>query len=54
MSSGKDQKGAIQVEPLAIAKKIQEKFPEDVIDIKEFRGQVGVLVKKDRIEDICR
>lgn len=41
------------MEPLEIAKKIQDKFPDEVQDIIGFRGQTGVLVKKDRIEEIC-
>jgi NADH-quinone oxidoreductase subunit C len=42
------------MEPLEIAEKIKEKFPEEVLDIREFRGQVSVTLKKDRIVDICR
>lgn len=42
------------MEPLAIADKIKEKFPDDVLDVKEFRGQVSVSLKKDRIVEICR
>lgn len=42
------------MEPLSIADKIREKFPEEVIDIREFRGQVSVMLKKGRILEICR
>jgi NADH-quinone oxidoreductase subunit C len=42
------------VEPLQIAEKLREKFPEEVISIDEFRGQVSVVIKKDRILDIAR
>jgi len=42
------------MEALQIAEKIKEKFPEEVLDIKEFREQVSVLLKKGRILDICR
>lgn len=42
------------MEPLAIAEKIKEIFPEEVLDIKEFRGQVSVTVRKNRIRDIAR
>lgn len=36
----------------AIAEAIKERFPDEVRDIREFRGQVSVIVKKDRIRDI--
>ncbi|MBI5188004.1 MAG: NADH-quinone oxidoreductase subunit C [Nitrospirae bacterium] len=42
------------MEPLEIAEKIKEKFPEEVLDIREFRDQVSVTVKKGRIVDICK
>jgi NADH-quinone oxidoreductase subunit C len=42
------------MEPLEIAEKIKEKFPEEVLEIKEFRGQVAVTLKKARIFEICR
>lgn len=42
------------MEPLEIAEKIKEKFPEEVLEIKEFRGQVAVRLKKARIFEICR
>jgi NADH-quinone oxidoreductase subunit C len=42
------------MEALQIAEKIKEKFPEDVLDIKEFRGQVSVVLKKERIVEIGR
>ena len=31
------------MEPLEIAEKIKEIFPEEVLDIREFRGQVSVI-----------
>lgn len=40
--------------PLEIAEKIKEKFPDEVLELKEFRGQVSVTLKKARIVDICR
>ncbi|MEW6054381.1 MAG: NADH-quinone oxidoreductase subunit C [Nitrospirota bacterium] len=40
--------------PQAIAEKIKEKFPEQVIDIAEFRDQVSVIVKRDQIFQILR
>ncbi len=42
------------LEPAEIAEKIKENFPDEVIEIKDFRDQVSVIVKKDRIFDICR
>jgi len=42
------------MEPLQIADKIKEKFPDEVLNVKEFRGQVSVILKKDRILEICR
>jgi NADH-quinone oxidoreductase subunit C len=42
------------VEPLQIAGAVKEKFPDDVLSIEEFRGQVSVLVKKNNIFEICR
>src|SRR5512143_942954 len=37
-----------------IAKMIEEKFPGEVTGTVAFAGQVGVMVKKERIGDICR
>lgn len=42
------------MEPLEIVNKLKEKFPEEIVDVSEFRGQVSVSIKKDRIIDICR
>lgn len=42
------------MEPLEIAEKIKEKFPHEILDVTEFRGQVSVTVKRDRIKDICK
>jgi NADH-quinone oxidoreductase subunit C len=42
------------MEPLQIAEKIKERFPEEVLDVREFRGQVSVTLKKGRILEICR
>lgn len=42
------------MEPLQIAERIKEHFPESVLDIREFRGQVSVTLKKERIVEICR
>lgn len=40
--------------PNEIAELIKEKFPEEVKEIKEFRGQVSVTVKKDRIKEMLK
>jgi len=42
------------MEPLTIGEKIKEQFPDEVVDVRESRGQCTVTVKKDRIVDICR
>ncbi len=41
------------MEPLEIAEKIKEKFPGEVQEVLNFRDQVSVTVKRDRILDIC-
>ncbi|MFN3740349.1 MAG: NADH-quinone oxidoreductase subunit C [Thermodesulfovibrionales bacterium] len=42
------------MEPLQIAERLRERFPEDVREIKEFRDQVSVIVKRDHILDLLR
>ncbi len=42
------------MEPLQIAEKIKEAFPEEIADVSQFRDQVSVHLRKDRILDICR
>ncbi len=42
------------MEPLQIAERLKERFPEEVLDVREFRGQVSVTVRKHRILEICR
>ena len=42
------------MEPLEIAKKIRDKFPDQVVRVEEHRGQVGVIVKKDKIVEMLR
>ena len=42
------------MEPVQIADRLKERFPEEVLDVKEFRGQVSVTVRKGRILEICR
>ncbi|MGQ9569733.1 MAG: NADH-quinone oxidoreductase subunit C [Thermodesulfovibrionales bacterium] len=37
-----------------MAEKIKEHFPEEVIEVIEFRDQTSVIVKRGRILDICR
>lgn len=39
---------------LKIAESLKSLFPEEVIDIKEFRGQVSVIVKKGKIKEILQ
>jgi NADH-quinone oxidoreductase subunit C len=42
------------MEPLQIAGILKDRFPEEVKEIKEFRGQVSVVVKRDRIIDLIK
>lgn len=39
---------------LEIAEKIKDKFLREVLDINQFRDQVSVTIKRDKIIDICR
>jgi NADH-quinone oxidoreductase subunit C len=41
------------MDPLQIAKMIEEQFSGQVFGTTTFAGQVGVMVKKDMIRDIC-
>jgi NADH-quinone oxidoreductase subunit C len=41
------------MDPLQIAKLIEEKFAGQVLGTTVFAGQVGVTLKKDRIKDVC-
>ena len=42
------------MEPLDIANNLRDKFLHEVTDIKSFREQVFVSVKREKIMDICR
>jgi len=42
------------LEPQKIAEAIKERFPLEVKVIQEFRGQVSVIVRKQRIHDIMK
>lgn len=33
--------------------KLKERFAADIVDVKEFRGEVTVIVKKENIVEIC-
>ncbi len=33
---------------------LKSKFPDDVLDIKEFRGETTIVVKSQSIEGVCR
>ena len=41
------------MDPLQIAKIIEEKFAGQVLGTMTFAGQVGVLLKKEMIKDVC-
>ena len=34
--------------------KLQERFAADIVEVKEFRGEVTVTVKKDNVVEICK
>lgn len=40
------------MQPKEIAEMIKDRFPAEIKEIIEFRGQTSVVVKKDRIKDI--
>ena len=42
------------MESLEIAERIREVFPEEVLAVSEFRGQVSVTLRKTRIRDVSR
>lgn len=42
------------MEPLHAAEKLKVSFPEEVLDVREFRGEASVTLRKDRIVEICR
>lgn len=42
------------MEPVQIAQRLKEQFPEEVLSVGEFRGQVSVEIKKDKLLDITR
>ncbi len=42
------------MESMEIAGKLQERFPDEVLDICDFHGQVGVVVRREMIVDILR
>jgi NADH-quinone oxidoreductase subunit C len=44
----------ITMNPLDIGELIRERFPSEVKAVHEFRGQVSVIIKKEKIKDIMR
>jgi NADH-quinone oxidoreductase subunit C len=42
------------MQPTEIAEKIKQEFPEQVIDVVEFRDQVSVIIKRDMIFNVCK
>jgi NADH-quinone oxidoreductase subunit C len=42
------------MEPMEIVKRLKEKYLNEIVDIRQFMGQVFVSVKRERIIDICR
>lgn len=41
------------MDPLQIAKMVEEKFSGQVLDTAAYAGQVAISVKKDMVRDIC-
>lgn len=48
------QKVTLKEETLKIAEILKDIFSHEIIEIKEFRGQVSVIVKKDKIKEILK
>ncbi len=42
------------MEPLEIVEKLKEKFLNEIVDVTQFRDQVFVTLKKEKIAEICR
>ena len=42
------------MEPLEIVNRIKEKFLSEVVEMKEFRGQVSLSLKREKLLEICR
>ncbi len=42
------------MEPLEIVEKLKEKFLNEIVDVTQFRDQVFVSIKKEKIAEICR
>ncbi len=42
------------MEPLEIVEKLKGKFLNEIVDVTQFRDQVFVSLKKDKIVEICR
>ncbi len=42
------------MEPLEIVDRLKEKFLSEIVDVTQFRDQVSVSVKREKIIDICR
>jgi len=42
------------MEPMEIAQRVSEQFPGEVLEVVEHRGQVAVVLRRDRIQEICR
>src|SRR3972149_3888770 len=42
------------MDPTEVAEKVKERFPEEVVEVTNFRDQVSVIVKRGKILNICR
>ena len=36
-----------------IEQRVREKFPEDVVDVSDFRGDLAIKIKRERVADVC-
>lgn len=42
------------MEPLEIVARLQERFPEEILEVVTFRGQTAIVIRRDRVVEICR
>lgn len=42
------------MEPMAIAHTLEARFPDEIIELVEYRSQVAVILQRDRVQEVCR
>ncbi len=42
------------MEQMEIARQLEQRFPDEILEIYEYQRQVGILVRRQRIIEICR